>query len=138
MWVFEENYRLLADLLPDWEEGARYRLLGEHEGGEMEFRILERHRYTATIELTRQFGRAPGAGFVPDLAMKVRVYDDARVAEVLAYQDCHRIPPRYAVADGVEHHRDEKRQVNALLHELLRYCGRHRSAVVGQPGYSPV
>ncbi|HKJ75643.1 MAG TPA: DUF1249 domain-containing protein [Gammaproteobacteria bacterium] len=138
MWVFEENYRLLAQLLPDWRNGACYRLPAEHGGSEVEFRVLERHRYTAIVELQRLFGREPGAALVPDLSMQVRAYDDAAVAEVLTYQDCTRIPPRYAVGEGVQYQRDEKRQVNALLYELLRYCARRRPQVVGNPGYSPV
>lgn len=135
MWVFEENYRLLAQLLPDWRDGVRERLLGEHGGPEVVFRVLERHRYTATLQLQRLFGGEPNAGLVPDLSMQVRAYDDAGVAEVLAYQDCTRIPPRYAVGAGVRYQRDEKRQVNVLLYELLCDCIRRRAA---RFGYTPV
>ena len=138
MWVFEENYRLLAQLLPDWRDGARYRLPDARGRSEVEFRVLERHRYTAILQVERLFGGDAGAELVPDLSMQVRAYDDAAVAEVLAYQHCASIPPRYAVGEGVEYQRDEKRQVNVLLYELLRYCARRRAAVVGTPGYSPV
>lgn len=125
MRVYEENYRLLVGLLPGWEGGACYRMAGDGQTPDIELRVLERHKYTTTLELKKSFG-ADGGELVPDLLMRVRIYDDARVAEVTGYQDCQRIPPRYAVEDAGRFAKDEKSQVNHLLHELLRYCIRRR------------
>lgn len=120
LWVFEENYRLLTSLLPTPAGAEPARLVAPRSGQTLDVVPVERGRYTDTLLLTRSF--AADQRLLPDLSMKVRLYYDARVAEVLAYQDCHRIPPRYQVVEGGQFSRDERRQVNHLLHEMLRNC----------------
>ncbi len=120
MWVFEENFRLLQRLLPELEQGGDRFLLSAGEGEELELLILERARYTTMVELGKAF-RIDGE-WLPDLSMQLRVYHDARVVEVVAYQGCQRIPARYQVDNHGRHHKDDKRQINFLLHDLLHYC----------------
>lgn len=119
LWLFEENYRLLRDLIPDaLDEGCT--LYAAHNEAEvLEVGVLERSRYTLTIALRKSF--TFGRDWVPDLAMEVRIYFDARVAEVLAYQSCYRLPAPYAVKGCIPFHKDEKHQANILLNELLEY-----------------
>lgn len=121
LWLFEENYRLLRTLLPDGldEECALHAVHGA-VGAVLAVRVLERSRYTLTIALRKSF--TFGRDWVPDLAMEVRLYFDARVAEVLAYQSCYRLPAPYAVKGCIPFHKDEKHQSNVLLNELLEYC----------------
>lgn len=125
MWLFEENYRLLQQLLPEMEAGGdRYVLVSDDEIQQpLEILILERCPYTTIISLTKPF--FTDGVWMPDLRMQLRIYHDARVVEVAAYQGCHRIPARYQVDAHGKYHRDEKRQINLLLHELLRYCRRN-------------
>jgi len=138
MWLFEENYRLLQQLLPEMEAGGdRYVLMAE-EGQQqaLEILILERCAYTTMLELNKPF--FIDGVWLPDLSMQLRVYHDAQVVEVAAYQGCHRIPARYQV-DGVGRYlRDEKRQINLLLHELLRYCQRNDYREQRQPNCSSI
>lgn len=124
MWVFEENYRLLQQLLPEMEAGGDRYLLSAQDGAQqaLEVLILERHAYTTIVELNMPF--FIDGVWMPDLRMQLRVYHDARVVEVSAYQGCHRIPARYQVDARGRFLRDEKRQINLLLHELLHYCQR--------------
>ncbi len=137
MWVFEENYRLMQQLLPEMEAGGdRYRLSADDGAHALEVLILERCRYTTFIELTKPF-YLDGI-WLPDLSMQLRVYHDAQVIEVVSYQGCQRIPARYEVDQAPPFHKDEKRQVNLLLHELLRYCLRNRYREVRQPDCSNV
>ncbi len=70
--------------------------------------------------------------------MRLRVYHDAGAVEVVGYQGCRRIPARYEVESRGPYHRDEKRQVNLLLHELLRYCRRNAYREIKQPDFSRV
>lgn len=135
MWVFEENYRLLQQLLPEMEAGGdRYRLAADDGAHALEVLILERARYTTFIELSKPF-YIDGL-WMPDLSMQLRIYHDAQVIEVVAYQGCQRIPARYEVESHGRYHRDEKRQVNLLLHELLRYCRRNDYREVREPNCS--
>jgi uncharacterized protein YqiB (DUF1249 family) len=129
LWLFEENFRLLLELLSfDHEEGmVLHSAYGEEE--RLEISVVERSRYTLTIALRKSvnFGKA----WVPDILMEARLYLDAHVAEVLAYQNCRRIPAPYAVHGSVPFHKDEKRQANRLLNELLEHCLRHGFRPVG-------
>lgn len=120
MWVFEENFRLLQRLLPELEQGGDRFVLNAAKGEALELLILERCRYTTMVSLSQPF--AIDGEWLPDLSMQLRVYHDARVVEVAAYQGCHRIPARYQVASQGRHHKDDKRQINFLLHDLLLYC----------------
>jgi uncharacterized protein YqiB (DUF1249 family) len=120
MWVFEENYRLLQRLLPEFEQGADRFVLAGQEGDELELLILERCRYTTMISLSKPF--AIDGEWLPDLSMQLRAYHDAGVVEVSAYQGCFRIPARYQVESHGRYHKDDKRQINLLLHDLLFYC----------------
>lgn len=120
MWVFEENYRLLQRLLPEFDQGGDRLVLADQEGEELELLILERCRYTTMVSLSKPFNI--DGEWLPDLSMQLRVYHDARVVEVAAYQGCYRIPSRYQVQSQGRHHKDDKRQINFLLHDLFLYC----------------
>ncbi len=110
--IFEELYGLLVLLLPGLSEGAT----GQPPGLEVELR--EQSRYTSTFELRHLF---EADNLVPDVAMTVRVYHDACVAEVIAYQGCEHLPAPYAVNGDPRYVRDERRQINRLLRQLLRH-----------------
>lgn len=137
MWVYEENYRLLQHLLPEMEAGGdRYHLSGSDGLHPLEVLIFERCRYTTFIELTKPF--LVGDVWLDDLTMQLRLYHDAQVVEVVCYQGCQRIPARYEVEQSAPFHKDEKRQVNLLLHELLMYCLRNRYREIREPNCSKV
>jgi uncharacterized protein YqiB (DUF1249 family) len=124
IWVFEENYRLFMRLLPVvLGEGERLTLVSHRADGDLRLRVVEDARYTTTLELSKPF--SIDNQWLPDLIMKVRIYYDAEVVEVMGYQGCDRIPPRYQVSRHGRFHRDEKRQVNYLLNDLLRHCLRY-------------
>lgn len=54
--------------------------------------------------------------------MSVRLYHDARVAEVCSTQQIYRFKGRYDYPNKKLHQRDEKHQINQFLAEWLRYC----------------
>ncbi|MCK9532833.1 MAG: DUF1249 domain-containing protein [Gammaproteobacteria bacterium] len=110
--LFEELYGLLALLLPELASGAARPPVGF----DMEF--LEHSRYTTTLRIRHHFDQDE---LVPDISMTVRIYHDARVAEVIAYQGCERLPAPYAVNGDPRYVRDERRQINRLLRQFLRH-----------------
>lgn len=121
MWVFEANYRLLMKLLPDLDSGKGDFVLSNVQGeNDLRVSIRERCKYTTMLLLRKPF--RVDEQWLPDLSMSLRVYHDARVVEVTAYQGCERIPPRYAYKPGSRYRPDEKKQINHLLHDLLRFC----------------
>jgi hypothetical protein len=127
LWLFEENYLLLRRLLPRLRPGACF-VLG---GGALRVVVEEdTGPYTTHLTLSTPFG---GEGQLPPpLRLRVRIYHDARLAEVIGYQDCVHIPPCYAARMAEGFQRDERRQVNRLLHEVLRHCRRHGHVAVEQ------
>lgn len=130
MQVFEDNYRLVGHLFAEMGRLQRFMMSGEDGLPNLDVKVLERARYTTTLNLTKCFD---GNGrLLPDLEMTVRVYHDAELAEVVAYQGCHRIPPPYLVGSGQGFHTDERRQINHLLRDLLRYCAARNYRVVGE------
>lgn len=58
--------------------------------------------------------------------MTFRMYHDAKVAEVCAYQHCYRFQPKYAYPNKQMHQPDEKYQVNRLLADWLAHCLKNR------------
>ncbi|WP_127476437.1 DUF1249 domain-containing protein [Sulfurivermis fontis] len=130
LWLFEENYLLLRRLLPRLRPGARFVLGGGH--GALRVEVAEdAGPYTTHLTLSTTF--AGDGQLPPPLRFKVRIYHDARLAEVTGYQDCAHIPPRYAARQAEGFQRDERRQVNRLLHEVLQQCRRHGHVAVEQP-----
>jgi hypothetical protein len=130
LWLFEENYLLLRRLLPTLHSGARFVLESDTGRHALGVRVDECGPYTSLLVLTT--GMAGEGQLPPPMTLRVRVYHDARLAEVIGYQDCVHIPPGYAarMADGFQ--RDERRQVNRLLHEVLQHCRRHGHVAVEQ------
>jgi uncharacterized protein YqiB (DUF1249 family) len=130
MWLYESNYRRLRMLMPELFDGAdEFRVAARHNH-QLTVRVLEQFPYTSTFDIVHRLG---SLGRLPELRMRVRLYHDARVAEVVAYQDQRRIQPEYEFPNERMLHKDEKRQANRLLHDLLRYielCGQDRSRQV--------
>lgn len=132
LWLFEENYLLLRRLLPRLQPGACYAL--GTDGGHHSLRVVvgEVGPYTTELTVTSSLG---GEGQLPPpLYLKVRIYHDARLAEVIGYQHCIRIPPSYAARMAEGFLRDERHQVNRLLHEMLQHSRRHGHVAVEQVG----
>lgn len=129
LWLFEENYLLLRRLLPRLRPGACF-VLGSHSGALRVVVEEDTGPYTTHLTLTTPFG---GDGQLPPpLRLKVRIYHDARLAEVTGYQDCAHIPPPYAARMAEGFQRDERHQVNRLLHDMLQQCRRHGHVAVEQ------
>lgn len=120
MWVFEANYDRLMKLIP------RMPAVGEAVASsvdgmtDLHLEVVERSRYTTTISLT-QYLRSEDK-LLPDPYMRIRLYHDAKVAEVLAYQNHAHFKHRYPYPNPRMHQRCEKRMLNQFLGEWLAHC----------------
>lgn len=85
--------------------------------GVLNIKVLENTKYTQLIEIYRD---AIASEFVDTPKVIVRVYHDAKLAEVLTSQQIYRLRPVYDYPNLRMYHRDEKYQVNAFLEELLK------------------
>jgi len=94
-------------------------------------RIIERSPYTTTLELSRvAMGAASATSswlVMPKLTL--RMYHDAKLAEVLAWQGHKRLRPRYEYPNQSMYQSDEKYQLNRFLGEWLTVCLEHGHSV---------
>lgn len=57
--------------------------------------------------------------------MSIRLYHDARMAEVISSQGVFQVKPRYDYPNKNMHQQDEKQQINQFLNEWLHLCLEH-------------
>jgi len=82
MDLYERNYILVRRLIPTLPGDHSARVSRVAGGLDLHLSLVELHRYTTDFRLTYRFNRGDGDHLEPDL--HIRVYHDARVAEVLA------------------------------------------------------
>ncbi len=118
--LHEQNYRRLNRLLPRLE--APGRKLARNATGDLKLELIvsECFPYTSTIVLTL-FPLADNPHFA-SCRLTIRIYHDARVAEVIGYQTHRRLASSYPYPNAGMLQPDEKRQVNVLLQEMLDFC----------------
>ena len=84
--------------------------------------IIERCPYTTTLELSEIVadGNVSRWGLSPQLT--VRIYHDAKSAEVISFQQQKNFFGRYEYPNAQMRQQDEKLQLNNLLAEWLHHC----------------
>ena len=127
--LYERNFNKLVELLPD--ANCRNGSFALAVAGQVpiHIQVLEQSTYTTTINLRQ--GLQDASPWISDLRMKVRIYHDAQVAEVLAFQGIHSFQPFYSYPNPKMLQPCEKRRVNQFLGEWLSYCllSRHSFSV---------
>ncbi|WP_286234990.1 DUF1249 domain-containing protein [Thalassotalea sediminis] len=121
MTVCEVNYMLLLRLMADNEQQGESRQFFISDFLSYQITIDEVTRYTSLITMKQDAvvnGNVLSNFFRPK--MVVRLYHDARMAEVVANQDIRRVKPRYDYPNKNMHLPDEKQQINQFLTEWLQ------------------
>ncbi len=119
--LYGDNYHLLNRLFPQLkDDNKRPRLLLPQPLPGVELALTGGGRYTSFLSLRQQLEEA--SSILPDLAIDIRVYHDAFLAEVVSYQGQGRFLARYQVPNGQMFQAHEKQQVNYFLREWLRHC----------------
>ena len=129
------NYLRLVRLLPGLREGERREFFVSHGdvAPQVTVEVTEHGRYTAVVALRQRFlGTAPACERTADSAqrvgetrIKVRLYHDARCAEVIEFQGQRLFAPEYRYPNAKMRQPDEKAQVNRFLREFLNACLAH-------------
>ncbi|MCD9464457.1 DUF1249 family protein [Photobacterium phosphoreum] len=122
MRLYETNYAKLLPLLPrsdDVGDVQVYLVCNDT----YQLKIIESTRYTTVVTL----GLVDNESVVDYLAplLTVRLYHDAKVAEVCAVQQISRLKPIYDYPNLRMHQKNEKHQVNLFLGDWLKHCLRH-------------
>jgi uncharacterized protein YqiB (DUF1249 family) len=113
----ERNFRRLQRLIPESKTlGAttRFYYEGQSSSG-MIVEIIEVTKYTSTLLIIAD---RSGPSWLSEIEIKVRIYRDAQMAEVIEWCSDRTIP--WALSETTAmHERDEKWQWNMFLSELL-------------------
>ncbi|NRD75384.1 DUF1249 domain-containing protein [Shewanella sp. VB17] len=113
------NYFHILKWLP--EKAAQGDTWSVEEGTScLNVRLIENTHYTQLIEISRTL---PLSDYIDSPCISVRVYHDAKLAEVLTSRQISQLSPVYDYPNIRMYHRDEKYQVNAFLEELLKVGG---------------
>lgn len=122
MWFFEQNYIYLREIFPEIIELDSDALIFQDNLKRVRINCLEVSRYTTLISLNLAFTECPQ---IPPIEMTIRLYHDAEVADVIAYQNISRLVAPYFSTDK-EETQNHKKQANILLYELLSGCAKKR------------
>ncbi len=123
----DANYLRLMKLFPLLREedvSVFGIIVGQHPS-EVRIEVLERSPYTTHIRLTQ----LPQAPWSKKPSLTVRMYHDARSAEVVEYQHARHFRAVYDYPNQYMRQPDEKVQVNRFLGEFLALCLEHGVAV---------
>jgi len=124
MWYFERNFSALIEMvsLSRVQEQGRVDLV--LAGTRIELILLEQSRYTLLLSIQQSFLPDDQQHLLGNLQFKVRIYLDARLAEVISYQGQQPRQPRYPFPNKRMFYPDEKRQTNLVLYDWLSHCTR--------------
>ncbi|QJR82760.1 DUF1249 domain-containing protein [Alteromonas pelagimontana] len=124
--VCEVNYSRFLRILPDCDtEDLSYDF---SVGPRLSYRmtIEETARYTTTISI-EQINKHTPPYLKP--SMRVRLYHDARMAEVISSQNTGAFAASYEYPNNKMRQRNEKQMVNVFLGEWLQFCLKQRPQV---------
>jgi len=120
----DANYLRLMKLFPAIEQVDAASIGVDVNGTRMEvlLEVLERSPYTTLIRLSQR----PELPWSRKASLTIRLYHDARSAEVVEYQGRkHFLRAVYDYPNADMRQPDEKAQINRFLGEYLALCLRH-------------
>ena len=115
----ELNYRRLLRVLPKTRQvgSIAWLFAGPGDQGSVELRVVEVTRYTSLVQIS---AARSGPIWLDDIDIKVRLYRDAQMVEVVEWNRDRTIPFVLSEASAM-YARDEKWQWNLFLSELLSH-----------------
>ncbi len=120
MAACEANYLRLMKLMPDMDDcdQRNFHVLWHHHRALVELRVEERFTYTTTLRIEQRYENQQ---WIEMPALIVRLYHDARMAEVICQQR-RQLQGSYPYPNKLMRHPDEKAQLNQYLGEWLTQC----------------
>ncbi len=138
MDLYERNYIQIRRLLPVMPPAAAVRVSQTPGGLDLHLRIIERCRYTSELLLTYQFYHEDGPP-VAEPNLRIRVYHDARLAEVMTAHLRHDSGFSSDFSDAGRKDRTglyRRWRINRFLYKWLGYCLRQGHCFMDFPGHA--
>jgi hypothetical protein len=120
MSLYESNYIRLGWLIEDLAQLTSPAVSTVTGDCPLHLTIEERSRYTTTLNLTYLFEEEARALADPDL--QIRVYHDARLAEVQSSARAHRHSMLESLRSSIARGVGERWRRNMMLNKWLDYC----------------
>jgi uncharacterized protein YqiB (DUF1249 family) len=120
MSLYESNYIRLAWLVPDLRGLGAAQVSTVAGDCPLHLAVDERSRYTTSLRLTYVFDDAAGPQADPDL--QIRVYHDARLAEVQSCARWHRHSMLETLRSQLARQLGDRWLRNVMLNKWLDYC----------------
>lgn len=128
MTLCANNYMLLLKVLADKSVVGATRHFFISDFLSYNVTVNEVTRYTSVVTFEQE-SLNDAFSNIPQIVanalqprMSIRLYHDARMAEVLSTQDIRQVKPRYDYPNSKMHQQDEKQQINQFLNEWLHLC----------------
>lgn len=121
----DANYVRLLRLFPmlKSEDAQEFTLALPNQPAQVQFSVVERGPFTTLLKISFAAENKWMGMATPQL--EVRVYHDARSAEVVSYQNQNYFHGKYEYPNTRMRQRDEKVQINRFLSEFLNLCLEH-------------
>lgn len=117
--VCEVNYGRLLRLLPDCDTQDLQYQFEVNMSLIYTIKIIDCSRYTSTLEMSQK--SQMGFEFLRPV-VQVRLYHDAKMAEVISAQNIGSLKPSYQYPNIKMYQKNEKEMVNLFLAEWLQFC----------------
>jgi uncharacterized protein len=133
MAVCDANFIRILQLLPGMEFGAKREIsfnnqlnlnLQSVNSLTTTLEVIESFKYTSTIRLANLSNQAftKDDCYYQSPEMLIRMYHDAKTAEVISYQQARYFKAKYPLPNKSMYQADEKEQINFFLSEWLSFC----------------
>ncbi len=132
MAVCDANFIRILQLLPNLDLGNRREInfyqalsLSNPSCWATVLEVVESFKYTSTIRISHidanNVEKTSDLFFQPP-EMLIRIYHDAKTAEVVSYQQARFFKAKYPLLNKNMYQADEKEQINFFLGEWLSFC----------------
>lgn len=120
----EANYLRLLKLMPDMDDCDQrtFHIQWHEHQARVDLTVEERFTYTTTIRIDQQYENQE---WIEMPILLVRLYHDARMAEVVCSEHRRQFHGRYEYPNKKMRYPDEKAQLNQYLAEWLTQCLSH-------------
>lgn len=123
----DANYIRLLKLMPSLEYRAtrEFTISSQADAADeilINIAVIEKFKYTSTLRIIQQPKLGKLSRWLAAPHMTIRVYHDAKTAEVTQYQNQRHFEPIYSVPNANMNQPDEKKQINEFLSEWLTLC----------------
>lgn len=123
--IHEVNYAKLMCVVPQVLELALMQKMRLKINNEKIIVCIEEcTKFTTSLSFFTQHGST--LKWLPGVFIQARMYHDAKVAEVVNFQQNKRFNSRYDYPNKKMHQPNEKQQINYFLGEWLDHCIEHR------------